>query len=157
VHGLAAVLHALATHPEQWQRLRERPALVRVAFDEAVRWASPVQTFFRTATADVPIGDAVVPDGQKILMFLGAANRDPRRWPDPDAFDLDRDPSGHVGFGFGIHQCVGQHVARLEAECLLGALVERVATIETAGPTRRHHNNTMRAWASLPMRVRPAG
>jgi 4-methoxybenzoate monooxygenase (O-demethylating) len=157
VHGLAAVLHALATHPEQWQRLRERPALVRVAFDEAVRWASPVQTFFRTATADVPIGDAVVPDGQKILMFLGAANRDPRRWPDPDAFDLDRDPSGHVGFGFGIHQCVGQHVARLEAECLLGALVERVATIEIGGPTRRHHNNTMRAWASLPMRVRPAG
>jgi 4-methoxybenzoate monooxygenase (O-demethylating) len=99
----------------------------------------------------------VVPDGEKILMFLGAANRDPRRWPDPDAFDLDRDPSGHVGFGFGIHQCVGQHVARLEAECLLGALVERVATIEIAGPTRRHHNNTMRAWASLPMRVHPAG
>ena len=59
-------------------------------------------------------------------MFLGAANRDPRRWTDPDAFDLARDPSGHVGFGMGIHQCVGQHVARLEAEALLTALAPRV-------------------------------
>ncbi len=156
VQGLAAVLHALATHPAQWRRLREHPHLARVAFDEAVRWASPVQTFFRTATADVHLGDAVVPGGEKILMFLGAANRDPRRWTDPDAFDLGRDPAGHVGFGFGIHQCVGQHVARLEAECLLTALGRRVETIETAGPGVRRHNNTMREWASLPVRVRPA-
>lgn len=155
VHGLGAVLHALATFPDQWRRLRAQPHLARVAFDEAVRWASPVQTFFRTAATDVRIGDTVVPDGKKILMFLASANRDPRRWDEPDAFDLSRDPSGHVGFGFGLHQCVGQHVARLEAECLLTALAERVETIEIAGPTRRHHNNTMRAWESLPLRVRP--
>ena len=85
-------------------------------------------------------------------MFLAAANRDPRRWTDPDAFDLSRDPSGHVGFGFGIHQCVGQHVARLEAEALLTALAARVERIELAGPPRRHHNNTLRAWASVPLR-----
>ena len=103
------------------------PSLARVAFDEAVRWESPVQTFFRTATTDVRVGDDVVPEGHKILMFLAAANRDPRRWDDPDAFDLSRDPSGHVGFGMGIHQCVGQHVARLEAEALLTALARRVA------------------------------
>ncbi|MCO1656090.1 cytochrome P450 [Pseudonocardia humida] len=154
VHALAAALHAFATHPEQWRRLRARPELARVAFDEAVRWASPVQTFFRTATTDVRVADTVIPDGEKILMFLAAANRDPRRWTDPDRFDLSRDPSGHLGFGFGIHQCVGQHVARLEAECLLTALAARVETIEVAGPTRRHHNNTLRAWGSLPMRVR---
>jgi 4-methoxybenzoate monooxygenase (O-demethylating) len=154
VHGLSAVLHAFATHPDQWARLREQPALVRVAFDEAVRWESPVQTFFRTATTDVRIGGHVVPDGAKILMFLGAANRDPRRWSEPDRFDLGRDPSGHVGFGMGIHQCAGQHVARLESEALLTALLRRVRSIEPAGPTRRHHNNTLRAWASLPLRVR---
>lgn len=154
VHGLGAVLYAFATHPAQWARLRADPRLARVAFDEAVRWESPVQTFFRTATTDVAIGGGVaVPRGRKILMFLAAANRDPRRWADPDTFDLSRDPSGHVGFGMGIHQCVGQHVARLEAEALLTALARRVATIELAGPTRRHHNNTLRAWKSLPVRL----
>jgi hypothetical protein len=161
VHGIGAVLHAFATNPQQWRRLREQPHLARVAFDEAVRWESPVQTFFRTATTDVRIGGTVVPEGRKILMFLAAANRDPRHWrtarhPDPDAFDLTRDPSGHVGFGMGIHQCIGQHVARLEAEAVLTALARRVATIEPAGPARRHHNNTLRAFASIPVRLRPA-
>ncbi|WP_346618464.1 cytochrome P450 [Blastococcus montanus] len=156
VHGLSAVLYAFATHPEQWQRLREQPSLARMAFDEAVRWESPVQTFFRTATTDVRVGEHVVPDGSKILMFLGAANRDPRRWADPDAFDLSRDPSGHVGFGMGIHQCAGQHVARLEVEAILTALARRVRSIELAGPTVRHHNNTLRAWKSIPVRVQLA-
>ncbi|NYE47118.1 hypothetical protein HDA32_002238 [Spinactinospora alkalitolerans] len=154
VHALGAVLYAFATHPDQWRRLREDPRLARVAFDEAVRWESPVQTFFRTATGDVEIAETTVPDGKKILMFLGAANRDPRHWNDPDAFDLARDPSGHVGFGMGIHQCVGQHIARLEAESLLTALAERVERIELAGTPRRHLNNTLRAWSSLPVRVR---
>jgi cytochrome P450 len=77
VHGLAATLYAFATHPGEWQRLRERPELARVAFDEAVRWQSPVQTFFRTATTDVEIADVRIPEGTKILMFLGSANRDP--------------------------------------------------------------------------------
>jgi len=153
VHGLAAGLYALATNPAQWQRLRHEPALARLAFDEAVRWQSPVQTFFRTATTDINVDGTVIPDGKKILMFLGAANRDPRVWDNPDAFDLSRNPSGHVGFGMGIHQCVGQHVARLEAEALLTALTERVERLEIAGPTRRHHNNTLRAWESLPVRV----
>ncbi|MFF5254610.1 cytochrome P450 [Streptomyces leeuwenhoekii] len=154
VHGLAATLYAFATHPDQWQRLRERPELARVAFDEAVRWQSPVQTFFRTATADVDIAGVRISEGTKILMFLGAANRDPDRWTDPDRFDLGRDPSGHVGFGMGIHQCVGQHVARLEAEALITALAQRVDRIELAGEPRRHLNNTLRSWASLPVRVR---
>ncbi|MGD0554296.1 MAG: cytochrome P450 [Streptosporangiaceae bacterium] len=155
ISGLSAVLYALASYPAQWERLRDNPALIRVAFDEAVRWESPVQTFFRTASRDVPIGGHVIPEGEKILMFLGAANRDPRRWDDPDAFDLDRDPSGHVGFGMGIHQCVGQHVARLEAESVLQVLVKRVRGLELTGPVVRHHNNTLRAWESIPLRVRP--
>jgi cytochrome P450 len=158
VHGISAVLYAFATNPDQWQRLRAEPGLARIAFDEAVRWESPVQTFFRTATTDVRVGDHIVPEGRKILMFLGAANRDPRHWatpehPDPDAFDLDRDPSGHVGFGMGIHQCIGQHVARLEAEAILTALHPRVERLELAGNTRRHHNNTLRAWESIPVRL----
>jgi cytochrome P450 len=153
VHALSAILYAFATSPDQWARLRQDPSLARVAFDEAVRWESPVQTFFRTATTDVRVGDVVIPEGHKILMFLAAANRDPRRWTNPDAFDLSRDPSGHVGFGMGIHQCIGQHVARLEAEALLTALARRVPSIELYGPTKRHHNNTLRASASIPVKV----
>ena len=156
VLGISAVLAAFAHHPDQWQAVRNNPALARVAFDEAIRWESPVQTFFRTATRDIAVGDHTVPDGKKILMFLGAANRDPRRWTDPDNFDLRRNPSGHVGFGMGIHQCVGQHVARLEAEALLVALTRRFESITMAGTPRRHHNNTLRAWDTLPVALTPA-
>lgn len=153
VHALSAIVQAFATNPDQWDRLVADPSLARVAFDEVIRLESPVQTFFRTTTRDVPIGDAVVPAGRKVLMFLAAANRDPRRWSEPDRFDLSRDPSGHVGFGMGLHQCVGQHVARLEAEAVLTALARRVRTIEPAGPAVRHHNNTLRAWGSVPVRL----
>lgn len=153
VHGIGALLHALAVTPGAWEALRARPELVRVAFDEAVRWESPVQAFFRTAVRDVPVGDGVVPAGEKVLVFFAAANRDPRHWADPDRFDLTRDPSGHVGFGMGIHQCVGQHVARLEAESLLTALLARVTRLELTGAPVRHLNNTLRAWESLPVRL----
>ncbi|KQO95706.1 cytochrome P450 [Leifsonia sp. Leaf264] len=153
VHAIGAVLHAFATHPAQWEALRSDPRLARRAFDEAIRLESPVQTFFRTTTRDVELDGTVIPEGHKILMFLGSANRDPRRWDNPDEFDLSRDPSGHVGFGMGIHQCVGQHVARLEAATLITALARRVRTIELSDRPRRHLNNTLRAWESMPVRV----
>jgi 4-methoxybenzoate monooxygenase (O-demethylating) len=151
VHSIAALLYVFAANHDQWDRLRANPSLARVAFDEAVRLESPVQTFFRTATRSIRVGDATVPDGKKILMFLGSANRDPRAWTQPDRFDLTRDPSGHVGFGMGIHQCIGQHVARLEAEALVTAMVKRFRRIELIDTPRRHHNNTLRAWESLPI------
>jgi 4-methoxybenzoate monooxygenase (O-demethylating) len=153
VHAIGAIVHAIATHPEQWAALKADPSLVRNAFDEAIRLESPVQTFFRTAMTDVHIDGAVIPDGKKILMYLGSANRDHRRWADPDHFDLNRDPSGHVGFGMGIHQCVGQHVARLEAATLLAAMIQRIDTIELNGTPTRHLNNTLRAWEAMPLKV----
>lgn len=83
-------------------------------------------------------------------MSLGAANRDPRRWSQPDEFDLTRDPSGHLGFGMGIHQCVGQHIARAEACSLLGGLVRRVKTIELAGDPSLTSTTPYAAWETLP-------
>lgn len=151
--GLAAVLYAFALHPDQWNMLCADPRLARTAFDEAVRWESPVQTFYRTTTSDIDVDGVRIPDGRKVLLSLGSANHDPRRWDDPDAFDIARDPSGHVGFGMGIHQCVGQHVARLEAELLLSALTKRVKSIGVAGSARRHLNNTLRSWESIPVRI----
>ncbi|MEV4991621.1 cytochrome P450 [Pseudarthrobacter sp. LMD1-1-1.1] len=153
VNGIGAFLHAVATHPDAWARLRREPELIRGAFDETVRVESPVQSFFRTATRDVEIGGTIIPEGAKLVLFLGSANHDPRRWEDPHIFSLDRDPSGHVGYGFGIHQCVGQHVARAEAAAVLGALARRVKSIELAGSPVRHLNNTLRSWKSLPLRM----
>ena len=155
VHGLGALLHALATHPDQWALLRADPDLVAMAPDEAVRLESPVQMFFRTTTRDVVVDGSTVPAGRKVLLVFAAANRDPRRWADPDRFDVRRNASGHVGFGMGVHQCVGQHVARLEAVAVLRALLARVERLEPAGTPVRHHNNTLRAWGSLPLRLVP--
>jgi len=156
VSGIGAAVYCLARFPEQFALLRADPSLARAAFEEAVRFESPVQTFFRTTTRPVRIGDVDVDEGEKILMFLGAANRDPRQWERPDEFDIKRRISGHVGFGNGIHACVGQALARLEGECVLTALAARVEAIEIVGPPVRRFNNTLRGLASLPIAVRPA-
>ncbi|MFI1291786.1 cytochrome P450 [Streptomyces sp. NPDC020792] len=154
VYGLSAMLHAFATNPDQWAVLRDNPNLARVAFDEAIRWESPFQMVFRKASKDVTISGTVIPEGMKLLLCFAAANRDPRRWDNPDRFDLSRDPSGHVAFGMGIHQCVGQHVARLEAEALLQVLLGRVKHMKLAAPVSRRHNNTLRGWGAIPLRMR---
>ena len=155
VNGIGAAIYCLARFPEEFSRLRSDPSLARNAFEEAIRFESPVQTFFRTTTKDVEISGCKVGAGEKILMFLGAANRDPRRWADPDRYDITRKTSGHVGFGSGIHMCVGQLVARLEGEVMLAALARKVAAIEMSGPVKRRYNNTLRGLESLPITLRP--
>jgi 4-methoxybenzoate monooxygenase (O-demethylating) len=156
VNGIAASIYALASHPDQWSLLRQDPSLVKFAFEETIRWESPVQTFFRTTTRDVEVAGVNIPAGEKVLLFLGAANRDPRHWTNPNSFDIRRNASGHVGFGMGIHQCVGQSVARLEAELVLTALAQRVERIEITGQPQRKPNNTLRTWSSLPVTVHAA-
>jgi cytochrome P450 len=157
VYGITNALHALASHPEQWQRLHEDPSLVKFAFDEALRWESPVQTFFRTTTGSVDVAGTTIPDGAKVLLFLGSANRDPRHWgDDADAFDIGRRAAGHVAFGMGVHHCLGQPVARLEAEMVLTALARRVRSLELADEPTPKLNNTLKGWASVPVRVRAA-
>lgn len=152
IYGISGLLYALATNPEQWEKLKTNPSLARVAFDEALRWVSPVQAMFRTAARDFEVGGITIPEGSKVLMCYPAANRDPRRWEDPDKFDLSRDPSGHLAFGMGVHQCVGQHAARLQAACLLEKLLDTVDSIELAGEVGYHHNNVLRGWSSVPLR-----
>jgi 4-methoxybenzoate monooxygenase (O-demethylating) len=156
VNGIGAAIYCLARFPEEFARLRSDPSLARNAFEEAIRFESPVQTFFRTSTKDVELSGCRIGEGEKVLMFLGAANRDPRRWPDPDRYDITRKTSGHVGFGGGVHMCVGQLVARLEGEVMLAALVRKVAAIEISGPVKRRFNNTLRGLESLPVTFTPA-
>jgi cytochrome P450 len=156
VNGIGHLVLALASYPEEFRKLRANPKLALKAFEESLRWDSTVQTFFRTACRDVTVAGVTMPEGSKVLLFLAAANRDPRQWSDPDRFDLDRQTSGHVGFGFGIHQCLGQMVARLEGELIACALSERVRAIKLAGPPIRRLNNTLRAIESLPVEVEPS-
>lgn len=154
INGLGATLHCLLQNPDQWRLLRDDPSLAKAAFDEAIRLESPVQTFFRTATQDTTLGEIAVNSGDKVLMFLGAANRDPRQWADPDRFDITRRTLGHVGFGAGIHACVGQLLSKLEADALLSTLARRVTSIEMTAPPERRYNNTLRGLATLPMEIR---
>jgi 4-methoxybenzoate monooxygenase (O-demethylating) len=156
VNGIGAAVYCLARFPDQLATLRSDPSLSRNAFEEAIRFESPVQTFFRTTTRAVDISGHIIGEGEKVLMFLGAANRDPRRWENPDSYDITRRTSGHVGYGSGIHMCVGQLVARLEGEVMMAALARKVGSIEITGPVKRLYNNTLRGLESLPVTIRPA-
>lgn len=156
VNGIGAAVYCLARFPAEWAKLRADPTLARAAFEEAVRFESPVQTFFRTTTRTAEIGGIEIGEGEKVLMFLGAANRDPRRWQDPERYDIGRRTAGHVGFGSGIHMCVGALLARTEAEAVLGALARKVGSIEISGPVVRRYNNTLRGLESLPVAVTAA-
>jgi len=153
VFGLGNALYCFARYPEQWTALRENPSLMRLAFEEVLRFEAPVQTFFRTTTRDVEVAGVRLGEGEKVLLFLAAANRDPRRWERPDQFDVRRRATGHMTFGTGIHGCVGQAVARLESEALFGALSKRVAAFELTGEPTRRLNNTLRGFDRLPLRL----
>ena len=151
VNGIGHMVLALAKHPDAFETLRGNPKLAPRAFEESLRWDSTVQTFFRTTTRDVETEAGTIPEGSKVLLFLASANRDPRKWDAPEEFRLDRAVSGHVGFGFGIHQCLGQMVARLEGELIGTALARQVSSIRLTGEPKRRLNNTLHALGSLPV------
>ncbi|HZE54806.1 MAG TPA: cytochrome P450 [Bradyrhizobium sp.] len=155
VYGLGNALYCMARYPEQWTILRNNPNLIRGAFEEVLRFEAPVQTFFRTTTRPVEVAGVQLGEGEKVLLFLAAANRDPRRWDRPDTFDVTRRAAGHMTFGTGIHGCVGQAVARLETEAILTALASRVASFELTGEPEWRLNNTLRGFDTLPLRIVP--
>jgi 4-methoxybenzoate monooxygenase (O-demethylating) len=155
VYGLGNALHCFAANLAQWTILRENPNLIRGAFEEVLRFEAPVQTFFRTTTRAVDVSGVSIGEGEKVLLFLAAANRDPRRWDRPDAFDVKRRATGHMTFGTGIHGCVGQAVARLESEAIFAAFAKRVASFELTGKPEPRLNNTLRGLDTLPLRIVP--
>jgi 4-methoxybenzoate monooxygenase (O-demethylating) len=156
VYALGAAIYCLARFPNEMAKLHADPSLARAAFEEAIRFESPVQTFFRTTTRAVDIGGVQLGEGEKVLMLLAAANRDPRRWERPDAYEIERRTSGHVGYGGGIHMCVGQLLARVEGEAMLAALARKVRAIRIVGEPQRAFNNTLRGLQSLPVALEPA-
>jgi cytochrome P450 len=156
IKGLGSLLWYLAANPGQYAALRGDPRLIRPALDEAVRLESPIQMFFRTVSRDFDADGVTVPSGDRVVLLFGAANRDPRRWDDPDRFDITRKAAGNLAFGAGIHGCLGRMIAHVQAEALLTALARAAAGIELAGPVRWRLNNTVRGLAELPLRLIPA-
>ncbi|MDA0159070.1 cytochrome P450 [Solirubrobacter ginsenosidimutans] len=155
INAIGHAIWLFARQPEQWRALRADPSLVGPAFEEVLRLESPVQGFARTVRRDVAFDDARVPEGARVLLLYGSANRDERRWADADRFDIRRDASGHVAFGYGVHGCAGQGLARIEAHAILSALARRVESFECGTPQRRL-NNAVRGLAALPTTVVPA-
>jgi cytochrome P450 len=154
INAMSNVALLFSRHPHQWERLRADRTRIPAAFNEILRWESPVQAFARGVTADYDMDGVTLPAGSRVLLLYGSANRDERTWADPEVFDIGRDASRHLAFGRGIHVCAGQGLARLEANALLAALAEHVAHFETGEPQRRL-NNTVRGLSRLPTTVTP--
>jgi 4-methoxybenzoate monooxygenase (O-demethylating) len=133
VMTLAGAIRAFALFPDQYQLVRVDRSLVRPAFEESLRWDSPSRMAGRIAMQDVEVEGVVIPKGERCGLMFAAANRDPRKWAQPDRFDVRRDNRGHLGWGQGVHACVGRVLAGLEADALLGAVARHFQSFETAG------------------------
>ncbi len=154
VMTLANTLRAFSEFPDEFLRVKQDPSLTRAAFEESLRWDSPSRMAGRIAMRDIEVEDYVIPQGTRCGLMFAAANRDPRRWPDPYRFDVKRPNAGHLGFGFGVHACVGRVLALLEADALLGAVAESVACIEPAGAPEPWMTTIGHGPAKLPVRLR---
>jgi cytochrome P450 len=146
-------MHALLAHRDQLERLRAEPALLSTAIEELLRYESPLQLNNRVTTAPIELGGREWAAGTFLTLGVGAANRDPQQFPDPDRLDIGRKPNLHVAFGHGAHACAGMNVARLEARIAIGRLVARFARIEGAGAAERDRRVRFRGFRHLPVRL----
>jgi cytochrome P450 len=136
---LANGLVALTEHRDQWERLQQDPSLIRPAVEELLRYDGPVKATFRWVKTDTELGGKELRAGDRMLAVLAAANRDPRKFAEPDDLDIGRVPNPHVAFGHGIHICLGAPLARLEAQEAFLALSQRFPQIRLADRPREYH------------------
>ncbi|WP_055695282.1 cytochrome P450 [Streptomyces prasinopilosus] len=150
IAAIGNIVALFARHPDQLALVRANPSLVPAAFNEVLRFWPPINTWGRLATKDVDIAGTVIPAGAQVAVLLGAGNRDPRHYENPDAFLVERNPVDHLAFGYGPHGCAGQGLARLEAHAVIEALSRRVERLVT-GPEVRVPGNTTRSIEELPV------
>jgi len=153
IFAIANAVALFAEHPEQWDLIRAEPKLIPSAINEVLRMESPIQGWSRYLERDAAIGGSVMPAGSRALILWGAANRDPRQFPNPDQFDVRRNPVGHLGFGGGPHACVGMNLAKLEISAVLEALAAKVRRFEITGAADRALNHVLRGFTRLEITV----
>jgi cytochrome P450 len=143
---------ALLRHPDQLRRLREQPELIGSAVEELLRFDGPVQRTARIPSEDVTIGGQAIAKGEMVMPFIGAADRDPAQFPEPDRLDIGRTDNRHIAFGWGIHFCLGAPLARLEGQIAIGTLVRRLPrlALATDAPVFRQ-SLTLRGLTALPV------
>jgi hypothetical protein len=147
----------LAQNPLEWEKLKSDPEKFALpAFEETLRFTSPVQAFCRTANQDTEVAGIAIEEGTKILCVLGAANLDPAHWDNAETFDISRQAAGHLALGVGIHVCVGQNIARAEGQAILRAIAKHIDRIELVGDPVWRPNNAMHALDRLLLRLIPA-
>jgi cytochrome P450 len=153
-HSITGGLLALNQNPDQYAKLRANPALIESLVPEVVRWQSPVAHMRRTALEDAEIGDKRIKKGDKVVMWYVSGNRDGDVIPDPDRFIIDRErPRTHVGFGFGIHRCVGNRLAEMQLRVMWEEVLERFPFIEVTGEPRRMNSNFVKGYEAMPVRI----
>jgi cytochrome P450 len=152
---LGGMFDTLARHPDQYELIRANPDLIPIAVEEQLRITTPIQNLYRYTRADYRIGEVTIPNGSRVLLSFGAANRDPAAFDDPDTYRADRDPRKHIAFGYGAHMCLGAPLARMEARAVLNELVARVSRISPDGPTRWSSHSSLRGPTHLPIRITP--
>jgi len=150
---LSGAVQALIEHPDQWRRLRRDRSLLDTAVEEFLRWVTPVMHFRRTATRDTEIRGQRIREGDKVVMFYGAANRDEHVFELPERFDVARIDNPHVAFGIGEHYCMGANLARMEIRVLFEELLRRVEALELAGPVPRLRSCFISGIKTMPVRV----
>jgi cytochrome P450 len=149
------LLHDLAAHPDQWAKLRVDPGKIPAAVLEGVRRNAVIRWFSRVAAEDYETDEVRIPKGARVMLLYGCANRDERRYPDPDRFDIDRDARDQLCWGAGAHLCAGMHLARLEMEVMLEALVEADVSLAVGEP-KMGANRGLFGYERLPLRIDPA-
>ena len=144
---------ALLRHPEQLRRLRDNPGLIGTAVEELLRYDGPVQRTARIPSADVTIDGHTIAKGEMVMPFIGAADRDPAQFPEPDRLDLGRTDNRHIAFGWGIHFCLGAPLARVEGQIAINTLLQRLPKLrlDTDKPEFRQ-SLTLRGLRALPVR-----
>lgn len=142
-------IHALLQHPEQLARITSGEVPIDIALEELIRYDAALQLFERTATADVEVSGQLVRAGEKIACLMGSANRDADAFADADAFDVGRDPNPHVGFGMGLHFCLGAPLARLELQISLRTLLDRFPQLQLVGDAPRRPTWVLRGFENI--------
>jgi cytochrome P450 len=144
---------ALATHRSQWDKLSADQSLIPKMVDEAVRWTSPVKHFMRSASQDTQLHGVTIKKGERLMLNYPSGNRDEEHFTDAGNFDIERSPNKHLGFGFGGHMCIGQHIARLELAVLWEELLPKIRFIELVGDPKPVKTNFVSSFKSLPVKL----